>query len=39
LGSSNPTNMVRATMEGLTQLRTAEEVAKIRGKSVEEILG
>jgi small subunit ribosomal protein S5 len=39
LGSSNPTNMVRATIEGLSQLKTVEEVAKIRGKSVEEILG
>jgi small subunit ribosomal protein S5 len=39
LGSNNPTNMVRATMEGLSQLRTAEEYARLRGKTVEEILG
>jgi small subunit ribosomal protein S5 len=38
LGSSNPTNMVRATMEGLSQLKTVEDIAKLRGKSVEEIL-
>jgi small subunit ribosomal protein S5 len=39
LGSNNPTNMVRATIEGLNQLRTVEEYARLRGKSVEEILG
>jgi small subunit ribosomal protein S5 len=39
LGSNNSINMVRATIEGLKQLRTAEEIAKLRGKSVEEILG
>lgn len=39
LGSSNPTNMVRATIDGLSQLKTVEQVAKLRGKSVEEILG
>jgi len=39
LGSSNPTNMVRATIQGLSQLHTAEEIARLRGKSVEEILG
>ena len=38
-GSSNPVNMVRATIEGLRTLRSAEEVAKVRGKTVEEILG
>lgn len=38
LGSNNSINMVRATIEGLKQLRTAEEIAKLRGKSVEEIL-
>lgn len=38
LGSHNPTNMLRATMEGLSQLKTVEEVARLRGKSVEEIL-
>ena len=39
LGSSTPINMVRATIEGLTQLKRVEEVAKLRGKSVEEIIG
>ncbi|NLY19153.1 MAG: 30S ribosomal protein S5 [Clostridiaceae bacterium] len=39
LGSNNPTNMVRATVEGLLQLRTVEEYAKLRGKTAEEILG
>jgi small subunit ribosomal protein S5 len=39
LGSNNPTNMVHATMSGLEQLKTVEQVAKLRGKSVEEILG
>ena len=39
LGSNNPTNMVKATIEGLSQLRTAEQVAALRGKTVEEILG
>ncbi len=39
IGSNNPTNMVRATIEGLSQLRTAEEYARLRGKSTEEILG
>lgn len=39
LGSNNPTNMVRATMTGLSQLRTVEQVARLRGKSAEEILG
>ncbi|EZH64476.1 MULTISPECIES: 30S ribosomal protein S5 [Geomicrobium] len=38
-GSNNPINMVRATLEGLTSLKTAENVAKLRGKSVEELLG
>jgi small subunit ribosomal protein S5 len=38
-GSNNPANCVKATMDGLTQLRTAEEIAKLRGKTVEEILG
>ncbi len=38
LGSNNPTNMVHATLEGLKALKTAEEVAKLRGKTVEEIL-
>lgn len=39
LGSNNPNNMVKATINGLANLRTAEEIAKLRGKSVEEILG
>lgn len=39
LGSSNSTNMVRATLEGLSRLKRAEDVAKLRGKSVEELLG
>lgn len=39
LGSNNKTNVVLATIKGLTQLKTPEEVAKLRGKSVEEILG
>lgn len=37
LGSNTPINMVRATLDGLTQLRTAEMVAAIRGKKVEEL--
>ena len=37
LRSSNPTNVVKATFEGLKQLRTAEEVAVLRGKNVGEI--
>ena len=39
LGSNNPRNMVKATINGLTNLRTAEDIARLRGKSVEEILG
>jgi len=39
LGSSNPNNMVRATMKGLEQLKRAEIVAELRGKTVQEILG
>ena len=38
-GTSNRINMVKATLEGLKQLRTAEQIAKLRGKTVEEILG
>lgn len=38
-GSSNPNNMVRATIEGLKALKSAESVAALRGKSVEELLG
>lgn len=37
LGSNTPINMVRATIEGLKQLKRAEEVAQLRGKSVEEL--
>ncbi len=37
-GSNNPANCVKATINGLSQLRTAEEIAKLRGKTVEEIL-
>ena len=39
LRTNNPYNVVRATIEGLKALRSAEEVAAIRGKSVKEILG
>ena len=39
LGSSTPINMVRATVAGLTELKRVEDVAKLRGKSVEELLG
>lgn len=39
LGSNNPTNMVRATITGLSQLRTVEQIARLRGKTTEEILG
>ena len=38
LGSSSAINMVRATLNGIEQLRKAEEVAKLRGKSVDELL-
>lgn len=37
-GSSNPINQVKATLQGLTSMKTVEEVARLRGKSVEEIL-
>ena len=39
LGSNNKQNVVLATIEGLTNLKTPEQVAKLRGKSVSEILG
>lgn len=39
LGSNNKQNVVLATIDGLSNLKTPEEVAKLRGKSVEEILG
>lgn len=38
LGSANSTNIVHATMEGLKNLKRAEEVARQRGKSIDEIL-
>ena len=38
-GTNNPINMVKATMVALKQLRNAEQVAKMRGKTVEEIMG
>lgn len=38
LGSSNSMNMVNATLEGLSRLKRAEDVAKLRGKTVEELL-
>ena len=38
LGSNNKTNVVLATIEGLTNLKTPEQVAKNRGKSVEEVV-
>lgn len=39
IGTSNPRNIVNATMEALLNLKKAEDVAKLRGKTVEEILG
>lgn len=39
LGSNNKQNVVLATIEGLKAIKTPEEVAKLRGKSIEEILG
>ena len=39
LGSSNKQNVVLATIDALSQLKSPEEVARLRGKSVEEILG
>lgn len=38
-GTQNPGNCIKATIEGLSQLRTVEEIAALRGKSVEEIVG
>lgn len=38
LGSNNPINMVSATLEGLQRLKKAEDVAKLRGKTVAELL-
>ena len=39
LRSDNQINIVRATIQGLASMKSAEQVAKLRGKSVEEILG
>ena len=39
LRSTNPFNLVRATIDGLSKLRNVEEVAEIRGKTAKEILG
>lgn len=39
LRSDNLINIVKATMQGITSMKSAEEIAKLRGKSVEEILG
>lgn len=38
-GSANPNNVVRATLQGLTSLKNAQDVAALRGKTVEELLG
>ena len=38
-GTNNRINMVRATLDGLKQIRTPEQIARLRGKTVEEILG
>jgi small subunit ribosomal protein S5 len=39
IGTQNPINLVKATMEGLYSLRKPEDVAKLRGISVREVLG
>lgn len=39
LGSSNANNMVRATIEAIKSLKTPEQIARLRGKSVEKLLG
>jgi small subunit ribosomal protein S5 len=39
LGSRNPNNVVKATMDGLRQLRTVEQIAAKRGLTVPEVLG
>lgn len=39
LGTNNSRNMVNATIDGLKKLKTVEEVARLRGKTVEELLG
>ena len=38
IGSNNSINVVRATLEGLLKLRTVEEVAEVRGKTVQQVL-
>ena len=38
-GTQNPQNCVKATVAGLAELKTAEEIAALRGKTVEEIVG
>ena len=38
LGTTNPINMAKATVNGLQRLRRPEDVAKIRGKTVKEVL-
>lgn len=39
LGTSNPRNIVNATLEGLKNLKRVEDVARLRGKSIQEIIG
>lgn len=39
LGSRNPHNVIKATVDGLKKLKSPEDVAKLRGKSLEEIVG
>jgi small subunit ribosomal protein S5 len=39
MGSTNPYNVVRATIDGLTKMNTPSEIAAKRGKSVEDITG
>ena len=39
IGTNNKINVAKATMQGLSQLRSAEEVARLRGKTTDEILG
>jgi hypothetical protein len=39
MGSTNPVNVVRATIEALTSLRSADEIAARRGKTAEQLLG
>jgi small subunit ribosomal protein S5 len=39
LGSNTPANVVKATVDGLTRLRTIKEVARLRGKTMQELTG